>query len=104
MRAPKALSLTGLAEKAGKVKSGEFAAEKSIKTGRAFLVIAAGDASDNTRKKFSNSCTYYHIPFRVYSDKENLGHAIGKQDRAVLAVEDPGLAKAILAELDREGS
>ena len=48
----KALSMIGLATKAGKVASGEFCTEKEVKSGRAYLVIVADDASDNTKKKF----------------------------------------------------
>ena len=48
----KALSMIGLATKAGKVASGEFCTEKEVKSGRACLVIVADDASDNTKKKF----------------------------------------------------
>ena len=35
----KILNLIGLAEKAGKVASGEFSTERAIKKGKAFLVI-----------------------------------------------------------------
>ena len=48
----KVLSLVGLATRAGKTVSGEFSTEKSVKTGKSFLVLVAEDASENTRKKF----------------------------------------------------
>ena len=54
LKLSKALSLISLATKAGKTKSGEFATEKEVKTGYAYLVIVATDASDNTKKKFKN--------------------------------------------------
>ena len=53
------LSLLGLAARAGKVVSGEFAVEKSVKSGKTFLVLVAEDASANTKKNFSDMCTYY---------------------------------------------
>ena len=55
----KVISLLGLAERAGKIASGEFAAEKAVKTGKARLIIVAEDASDNTKKKFSVSIIRY---------------------------------------------
>ena len=55
MKQDRIYSMLGLAMKAGKVVSGEFAVDKSIKDGSAWLVIIASDASDNTTKKFSNS-------------------------------------------------
>ena len=54
----KALSMISLATKAGKVVSGEFCTEKEVKSGMAYLVIVADDASDNTKKKFRNMCEF----------------------------------------------
>lgn len=95
----KVLSLTGLAVRAGKVVSGEFAVENAIKEGKAFLVIVTEDASDNTKKKFVDKSAYYHVPIAVFGTKETLGHAIGKEMRASLAVTDKGFAENILKHL-----
>ena len=91
----KVLFLIGLAMRAGKVASGEFAAEKAVKSGLASVVLVAGDASENTKKMFANMCTYYKVPVYFYSDKETLGAAIGKVYRASVAVTDEGFGKAI---------
>lgn len=96
----KALSMISLATKAGKTVSGEFCTEKEVKTGRAALVIVARDASENTKKKFRNMCDYYHVPIYFYEDKDTLGHAMGKEFRASLAVLDAGFAKGIMRHLD----
>ena len=98
----KALSLIGLATKAGRTVSGEFCTEKEVKSGRASLVIVADDASDNTKKKFKNMCDYYHAPICFYKDKDTLGHAMGKQFRASLAILDEGFAKGIRKNMDTE--
>ncbi len=97
----KVLSLIGLATKAGKTVSGEFSTEKSVKTGKAFLVVVAEDASDNTRKKFQNMCDFYNVPVYFLFDKEELGRFCGKQFRASIAVQDENFAKAMMKELDR---
>lgn len=99
MKSSKALSLVSLATKAGKTASGEFCTEKEVKTGMAELVIVAEDASDNTKKKFKNMCNFYEVPIYFYGDKDTLGHAMGKQFRASLAILDEGFAKGILKEL-----
>ena len=91
----KAYGMIGMAMKAGKVASGEFATEKAVKTGKAALVIVSEAASENTKKKFRNMCDYYQVPIYFFGEKEELGHAIGKEFRASLAVLDDGLAKAI---------
>lgn len=93
--ADKVFSMIGLAMKAGKVVSGEFMTEKMIKTGKAFLVIVSDAASDNTKKMFRNMCTFYEVPFYTYGTKEDLGHSMGKEFRASLAVTDEGFAKSI---------
>ena len=102
MKPSKALSMISLATKAGKTASGEFATEQSVKSFRAELVIVATDASDNTKKKFQNMCEFYEVPIYFYGDKDTLGHAMGKEFRASLAVNDLGFAKGIMKHLDNE--
>ena len=92
----KVLSLLGLSAKSGNLVSGEFSTEKAVKEHKAALVVVAEDASDNTKKSFSNMCAYYHVPMIVFADKETLGHAIGKQFRASAAVTQEGFARSIL--------
>ena len=99
----KIFSSLGLATKAGKTQSGEFCTEKSVKSFNAFLVIVADDASDNTKKMFTNMCTYYEVPCVIYGTKEELGHAMGKQFRASVAITDEGFAKMIQKQLASEG-
>ena len=91
----KILSMIGMAMKAGKVVSGEFSTEKAVKTGKAFLVVVSEAASENTKKMFHNMCSYYEVPMYVYGTKEELGHSMGKEFRASLAVTDEGFAKSI---------
>ena len=100
MNNDKVLNLIGLAQKAGKVVSGEFMTEKAVKLGDAALVILAEDASDNTKKKFGNMCEFYEVPFRTYAAKDYLGHAMGKELRASLAITDEGLAQAIMKKMN----
>lgn len=104
MKPDKILSLIGLATRAGKTASGEFCTEKEVKTGRAALVIVAGDASENTKKKFRDMCEFYEVPIYFYKDKDTLGHAMGKEFRATLAVTDAGFADGIRKHLDSEGN
>ena len=101
MKTDPVLQLLGLAQRAGGVRSGEFMTESTIKEGKSFLCIAACDASDNTRKKFRDMCDHYKVPFTEYSDRESLGHAIGKEFRASLSVTNEGLTRRILTELSR---
>lgn len=98
----KVLSGLGIAAKAGAVKSGEFQTEHAVKTGSAFLVIIAGDASENTKNKFKSMCEFYEVPCALYGDRDVLGRCIGKDFRSSLAVTVEKLAGMLEIELLRE--
>lgn len=97
----KVLSLLSLSKKAGRIKSGGFQTEEAVKSGSAALVIIASDASENTKKHFSDMAAFRDIPFRIYSDSGSLGHALGQEMRKSLAVTDQGFAKSILELIDK---
>jgi len=91
----KVLALLGLAMRGRNLVAGEFQTENAVKDGSAMLVIVAEDASENTKKLFKDKCFFYKVPVLSYGTKEELGKAIGKQQRSSLAVTDAGLAQAI---------
>lgn len=96
----KVLSLLGLAARGRNLASGEFLTEKAVKTGKAALVIVGTDASDNTKKMFTDMCTYRSVPIYFYATKEELGRALGKDLRASVAVTDFGMAENIKKHLE----
>lgn len=63
------------------------------------LVIISEDASANTKKLFTDKCSFYEVPIYTLGTKEMLGKAIGKEMRASLAVTDPGLSDSIMKHL-----
>lgn len=90
------ISMISIAAKGRNLVSGEFAVEKAVKCGEAYLVVVAEDASDNTKKQFRNMCEFYEVPMVVYGNKDTLGHFIGTQMRANIAITDEGIANSIL--------
>ena len=102
MKTNRALSLLGLAMKAGQLVSGEFLTEKAVKSMKATLVIVAEDASDNTKKMFTNMCTYYDVPLYFWGKKEDLGAAIGREYRASLALTDAGFRDVWIKQIKSE--
>ena len=100
MKQNKVEGLLGLCTKSGNLVSGEFAAEGAVKDGSACLVIVAIDASANTKKLFHDKCSFYEVPCFEYGTKVSLGHAIGKEMRASVAVLDGGFAKSIIKHLE----
>ena len=99
MQRNKVLSYLGLATRAGRVVSGEFCVEKSVRQRRARLVLVSENASENSRKNFRNLCTYYKVPLYFFGSREELGAACGKEARVSAAIEDEGLAMAAVREL-----
>ncbi len=89
-----------LATKAGKIKSGEFSVEKAIKEYEAYLVIIAEDASDNTKKHFSDMCSYRDIPIRQFGDSSLIGKFTGKEFRKSIAVCDEGFSVKLQEMID----
>ncbi len=92
------LNLIGLATKAGKTVSGEFSTERAVKSGKACMVIVSEEASDNTKKKFANMCTYYQVPIWFFGKKDELGHYMGKE-----AILDEGFAGAMVKQMNING-
>ena len=89
----KLLSALGFAMKAGKVRSGAFAAEKAIKSGKACVAVMDPAASESTAARWREICQRAGVPL-VYA--ENLGRAIGKEEHIVACVTDTGFARMIL--------
>lgn len=92
--------MVGLATRAGKTVSGEFATEKAIKENKATVVIVSEEASDNTKKLFTNKCEFYHVPIFIVGTKDELGSVTGNQSRASLAVTDKGFGKAVIDKMN----
>ena len=91
----KVLSMVGLARRAGAVGVGAFLAEKHIQNGKAEMIIVAVDSADNVKKKFTNSCKYYEVDYYEYGTKDTLGQCTGKENIAVVSIDDYNFAKGI---------
>ncbi len=98
----KVLSYLGLARRGGFLVCGAYAVGEAVRRGKAALVIAAEDAGRSGMRKVKNLCDAHSAPFYLLSSKELLGHAIGKEETAFLAVTDSGLAAAVRTILDRD--
>ena len=95
MNNEKFFRMLGLAARMRAIAFGEGAVKDSIKSGKAQLVIVADDASDNTKKKFRNSCEFYSIRMTEHSDKLTLGRYTGREFAVVLAVMNQGIAEEL---------
>ena len=95
--ADRILNMIGLAKKAGRCRGGSYQVESSIKSYEACLIVAACDASPNTKKHLMDMCSYRDIPICFYSTKEQIGKYTGKDEAAAAAILDEGFAKKIEA-------
>ena len=78
-------SMLGIARRAGALTLGTDGVLGAISSGGAALVLVDAAASENTRKKFRDSCAFYGTPlFETAPDR--LGYAIGKPGRVCAAV------------------
>lgn len=93
------LNLLGLAQRAGKVISGEDLVIKAIQNDQAHLVFLAKDAGPNLTKTITDKCTYYELEVSTAFDTLELSTAIGRA-RKVLAVLDAGFSKKMRTLMD----
>ncbi|MHA6258749.1 YlxQ family RNA-binding protein [Sporosarcina sp. CAU 1771] len=91
-KAKKIFQLLGIATSARMMITGEELSIREVRNGKAHLVIISEDASENTMKKITDKCTFFNVERHVFGSREDLGHAIGKESRVVLAITDAGFA------------
>ena len=94
------LNLLGLALRGGNLAVGEEPVREACRTRRAWLVMSAVDAADNSvergrRWAEEGGVTWVRLPW----DKETLGGALGRELCAVAALTDRGLAAALAEKL-----
>lgn len=89
------LNLIGLAYRARKVTLGEEMIIKDIQSKRAKLVLLANDTGPKTKKKITDKCKSYQVPFMIVDDRDTLSNAIGKSQRVAVAILDSGFANKI---------
>ena len=87
------LNALGLAQRAGKLKSGEAAVQDALKKGHARVVIMDGDASVGAKKRYAQQCAAAGVPFG--EAPAGVGGAIGKQGRMVCALTDEGFTNVV---------
>lgn len=92
MNEKKIYSWLGLARRSGNLVSGDDTTLREVKKKRVSLVIIAGDASKNTKKLFSDKCSFRSIEFYEFGEKNKIGSSIGKSPRAVLGIMDKNIA------------
>ena len=96
-----AISVLGLANKAGKIEAGEEPCGAAARAKWAKLIILAQDAADNTKRRaahfaLAGNCECIEVPF----SKDDLGSIIGRTSCAVMAICDAGFASLFVSKLE----
>jgi len=92
----KVYGLLGLATRAGKIAFGTEQVLEAITYNKAKLVVIATDTSENSKKKIINTCDKNNVQYVEYGTIEQNSKAIGKTNKAVIAIKDIGFAESIL--------
>ena len=96
----KAESYLGFARKSGNLVYGAGTCEISMAKRKAYLLIIASDAAENTKKKMISKAEGCGVAYRIYSTSDELSRMTGAPGRSVFAVTDKGFADMITKEID----
>ena len=91
----KILGLIGLSARARKISFGADSVETQAKKGKVKLFIISEDASERTKDKFNKLAIQCNIPIIIHGSIEELSKAIGKNNKAILGIEDINLSREI---------
>ena len=96
----KALNYLALARKGGLAELGEEPVGAISRTGKAYAILVAGDASDHTwRRAKSFAAGTDQQCVRLDCTKDEMGFAIGRTSLAIAAITDVQLALALVKAL-----
>lgn len=97
----KALNYLALARKGGLAELGEEPVGAIARTGKAYVILVAADASDHTwRRAKSYAAGTEQQCVRLSCTKEEMGFVVGRTSLAIAAITDVQLALALVKALD----
>lgn len=85
----------GMAQKAGKLVSGDFAVKTALKTGKVKMLVIAEDAAENTKKELKHLAETVKVEVVEILTAETMGTAIGKERRVCGAFLDDNFTKML---------
>lgn len=92
----KAKFTLGMCQKAGKAVSGDFLIQEALKKKqKIYLLLLAEDVSERTRKEALFRAEKYKIELIERGSKIELGEAVGKSERSMIAITDEGLSRSL---------
>ena len=96
----KALNYLALARKAGLAELGEEPVGSAARSGKAYVIVVASDASDHTwRRAKAYAAGTQQQCIRLPYNKDEMGFAIGRESLAIAAITDCPMALALVQSL-----
>ena len=96
----KALNFLALARKAGIAELGEEPVGGAARSGKAYAILVASDASDHTwRRAKAYAAGPAQQCIRIPYTKDEMGFAIGRESLAIAAITDCPMALALVQSL-----
>ena len=96
----KALNYLALARKAGLAELGEEPVGGAARSGKAYVIVVASDASDHTwRRAKAYAAGTAQQCIRLPYSKDEMGFAIGRESLAIAAITDCPMALALVQSL-----
>ncbi|MDD3653074.1 MAG: ribosomal L7Ae/L30e/S12e/Gadd45 family protein [Desulfotomaculaceae bacterium] len=93
--------IISMAQRAGKLVTGNFALKDALAKKRVKLLIIAGDTAARTWRELSRIAGSKNITVITYSSKVELGRLIGKAPCSAVALTDEAMSLSILGALKR---
>ena len=98
--------LLGIARKAGRTVIGTDLVMKALSgtTPAIYMVLASNGASDNTKKRISDRCLYYHVKqYNIPHTPDELSHLLGKTSAVCcIGITDKGFADGLARYLTKD--
>ena len=92
----KAVGFLGLCARAGQLTTGQESCVAAIRGGGVALALVDESSSENTLKRFRDSCESHGVPLRLVPSGV-IGQAIGKPSRMAATIAHGPMAKKLLS-------
>lgn len=90
-----AVGILGLALRSRSLCSGEIILKK-IASKDASLLIISDDIGENSKKKYLDKCSFYHVPY-VFMKDEEMAKALGGRNRKAVLILNKGFGEKLYA-------
>ena len=68
---------------------------EAVASKKVYYIFLASDASLNSKKKIKDKALYYNVEVNESYTGSELSHAIGKENRMVIGITNPGFLKIL---------